>query len=69
MLYEVITLPPELVFSHAGFQRPCVGIKAMSGRPLVICSSNLARGPDGRMWVIDDRAQAPSGIGYSYNFV
>jgi len=58
-------LPPELVFSHAGFQRPCVGLKAMSGRPLVICSSNLARGPDGRMWVIDDRAQAPSGIGYA----
>jgi uncharacterized circularly permuted ATP-grasp superfamily protein/uncharacterized alpha-E superfamily protein len=28
-------------------------------------SSNLARGPDGRMWVLDDRAQAPSGAGYA----
>ncbi|MEJ2471183.1 MAG: circularly permuted type 2 ATP-grasp protein [Desulfuromonadales bacterium] len=58
-------LPPELIFAHAGFQRPCVGISLRTNRPLVICSSNLARGPDGRMWVIDDRAQAPSGAGYA----
>ncbi len=58
-------LPPVLVFSHAGFQRPCVGLRVPDGRPLVISSSNLARGPDGRMWVIDDRAQAPVGTGYA----
>ena len=58
-------LPPELVFSHAGFQRSCVGLRIPNGRPLVISSSNLARGPDGRMWVIDDRAQAPVGAGYA----
>lgn len=58
-------LPPELVFSHAGFQRSCVGLRVPGGRPLVISSSNLARGPDGRMWVIDDRAQAPVGAGYA----
>ncbi len=58
-------LPPELVFGHAGFQRSCVGIPALTGRPLVLCSANLARGPDGRMWVLDDRAQAPSGLGYA----
>jgi len=58
-------LPPELVFSHAGFQRSCVGLRVPGDRPLVISSSNLARGPDGRMWVIDDRAQAPVGAGYA----
>ena len=58
-------LPPELVFSHLGFQRPCVGSFAADDRSLTICSSNLARGPDGRMWVIDDRAQSPSGAGYA----
>ena len=58
-------LPPELIFSHAGFQRCCVGMRAPGGRPLVLSSSNLARGPDGRMWVLDDRAQAPSGLGYA----
>lgn len=58
-------LPPELIFSHAGFLRPCAGIPAPGGRPLVMCSANLARGPDGRMWVLDDRAQSPSGAGYA----
>lgn len=58
-------LPPELVFSHAGFQRSCVGFKFSGDRPLVLSSSNLARGPDGRMWVIDDRSQSPSGAGYA----
>ncbi len=58
-------LPPELVFGHAGFQRSCVGTIKAVNRSLTICSSNLARGPDGRMWVIDDRAQSPSGAGYA----
>lgn len=58
-------LPPELVFGHSGFLRSCVGITTPGDRPLVLCSSNLARGPDGRMWVIDDRAQSPSGAGYA----
>jgi uncharacterized circularly permuted ATP-grasp superfamily protein/uncharacterized alpha-E superfamily protein len=58
-------LPPELVFAHTGFQRSCVGSFAAGERALTLCSSNLARGPDGRMWVIDDRAQAPSGAGYA----
>jgi len=58
-------LPPQLVFAHAGFQRPCFGLKAFEERPLVLCSTNLARGPDGRMWVLSDRAQAPSGSGYA----
>ena len=58
-------LPPELVFAHSGFQRACMGTIPSVGRPLVLCSSNLARGPDGRMWVIDDRAQSPSGAGYA----
>ena len=58
-------LPPDLVFSHLGFQRSCVGIESSGERPLILSSSNLARGPDGRMWVIDDRAQSPSGAGYA----
>lgn len=58
-------LPPELIFSHAGFQRSCMGMPFAGKRPLVLSSSNLVRGPDGRMWVIDDRAQSPSGAGYA----
>ncbi len=58
-------LPPELVFAHNGFQRCCAGLSAFAGRPLTYCAINLARGPDGRMWVLDDRAQSPSGAGYA----
>ncbi|PLX80658.1 MAG: hypothetical protein C0614_07215, partial [Desulfuromonas sp.] len=58
-------LPPELVFSHTGFQRCCFDLALPRERPLVLCSSNLARGPDGRMWIIDDRVQSPSGAGYA----
>ena len=65
LLLKQGVLPPELVFSHAGYQRACVGIPAQVKRPLVLCSANLARGPDGRMWVIDDRAMAPTGAGYA----
>ncbi|HET19294.1 MAG TPA: hypothetical protein ENO16_01620, partial [Chromatiales bacterium] len=58
-------LPLELVYAHAGFLRPCVGIRPPGKHSLVLSAINLARGPDGRMWVIDDRTQAPSGAGYA----
>lgn len=58
-------LPPELIYSHSGFQRSCMGIIPPGGRPLVLSAANLARGPDGRTWVLDDRAQSPSGVGYA----
>jgi uncharacterized circularly permuted ATP-grasp superfamily protein/uncharacterized alpha-E superfamily protein len=58
-------LPLELVYSHTGFLRPCVGIRPPGRHHLVLASVNLARGPDGRMWIIDDRTQAPSGAGYA----
>jgi len=58
-------LPLEAVYAHPGFQRACVGIEPPGARQLVLAAINLARGPDGRMWVIDDRTQAPSGAGYA----
>ncbi|MBC7778766.1 MAG: circularly permuted type 2 ATP-grasp protein, partial [Proteobacteria bacterium] len=58
-------LPPELVFGHAGFLRQCDGVKLPGERQLILYSANLARGPDGRMWVLGDRTQAPSGAGYA----
>lgn len=58
-------LPIELVFGHQGFLHPCVKALSQELRHLIIYSANLARGPDGRMWVLDDRSQAPSGFGYA----
>jgi uncharacterized circularly permuted ATP-grasp superfamily protein len=58
-------LPPEFVFGHEGFLRPCDGITVPGVHQLVIYAADLARGPDGQIWVLGDRTQAPSGAGYA----
>ena len=58
-------VPPELIYGHPGFLRPCAGTSRADGRWLTLCAADLARGPDGRLWVIGDRIQAPSGAGYA----
>lgn len=58
-------IPPELIYAHPGFLRPCDQIKLPSNHQLPIYSADLSRGPDGKIWVIKDRAQAPSGMGYA----
>jgi uncharacterized circularly permuted ATP-grasp superfamily protein/uncharacterized alpha-E superfamily protein len=58
-------LPPALVFGHAGYLRPCRGAPAPGGVMLHLYAADIARSPDGRWWVIDDRTQAPSGAGYA----
>ncbi len=58
-------VPPELILSHPGFLRPCDGIGPSTRRRLVLYAADLARTPDGRIWVIGDRTRAPSGAGYA----
>lgn len=58
-------LPTTLFYGHAGFLRPCHGAKAPGDVMLHLYAADLARSPDGRWWVIDDRTQAPSGAGYA----
>jgi uncharacterized circularly permuted ATP-grasp superfamily protein/uncharacterized alpha-E superfamily protein len=58
-------IPPALVFSNPHFLRPCFGIQPLGGIHLHTYAADLARSPDGRWWVIADRAQAPSGMGYT----
>jgi uncharacterized circularly permuted ATP-grasp superfamily protein/uncharacterized alpha-E superfamily protein len=58
-------LPPALVYGHAGFLRPCRGAKPPGEVMLHFYAADIARSPDGRWWVIDDRTQAPSGAGYA----
>ena len=58
-------LPPALIYGHAGFLRPIRGLPAPGGVMLHLYAADLARDPDGRWWVVDDRTQAPSGAGYA----
>lgn len=56
-------IPPELIFVHDGYLRPCRNVPN-SGQ-LTLYAADLGRGPDNRMWVLGDRTQAPSGAGYA----
>lgn len=57
-------LPPALVQGHPGYLRPMQGVQPPGGTWLHIAAFDLARGPDGRWWVVNHRTQAPSGLGY-----
>ena len=58
-------IPPELVYSHGGFLRACAGLIPAGFPFLLSYAADLARGPDGRMWVLSDRTQAPAGASYA----
>lgn len=58
-------VPPELIYAHSGFLRACDGIKLPGAHQLMLYAADLSRGPDGKVWVLRDRTQAPSGMGYA----
>lgn len=58
-------LPPALVLGHPGYLRPMVGVTPTGGSYLQIIAFDLARAADGRWWVVSQRTQAPSGLGYA----
>lgn len=57
-------IPPALVFANPAFVHAVQGATTI-GPPLQFYAADLARSPDGRWWVIGDRAEAPSGAGYA----
>jgi len=58
-------LPSALVFANPHFLRPCSGITPSGGVHLHTYAMDIARSPAGDWWVIADRTQAPSGMGYT----
>ena len=57
-------LPAALVHGHPGYLRAMHGVEPAGGTHLHIAAFDLARGPDGNWWVVGQRTQAPSGLGY-----
>ena len=57
-------LPPALVQGHPGYLRAMHGVEPVGGTHLHIAAFDLAHGPDGNWWVVSQRTQAPSGLGY-----
>jgi len=58
-------VPAACITGSADFLRPMVGVKPAGGRYLNLYAADLGRGPDGQWWVLNDRTQAPSGLGYA----
>jgi uncharacterized circularly permuted ATP-grasp superfamily protein/uncharacterized alpha-E superfamily protein len=58
-------LPAQLAMANPRFLRACAGLGHREGPFLHMCAVDLARSPDGQWWVIEDRLDAPSGLGYS----
>ena len=58
-------IPPAIVYGHNNYLWPCRGIEPRSGIFLQLYACDIARSPDGRWWVINDRTQGPSGAGYA----
>ena len=57
-------LPPALVQGHPGYLRAMHGCEPLAGTHLHITAYDLAHGADGNWWVVSQRTQAPSGLGY-----
>tara|TARA_R110000765_G_scaffold69956_3_gene135707 strand:+ start:2119 stop:4680 length:2562 start_codon:yes stop_codon:yes gene_type:complete len=58
-------VPYEVIYGHRGFLRQCSGMELKLEQYLSIYAADLCRGTDGRLWVVNDRTEAPSGMGYA----
>ncbi len=58
-------IPQEVIYAHKGFLRQCDKINYTFDKLLLVFAAEISRGPDGRMWVVNNRVEAPSGIGYA----
>jgi uncharacterized circularly permuted ATP-grasp superfamily protein/uncharacterized alpha-E superfamily protein len=57
-------LPAALVQGHPAYLPAMHGVAPVGGRYLSLAAFDLARGPDGLWWLLSQRTQAPSGLGY-----
>jgi uncharacterized circularly permuted ATP-grasp superfamily protein/uncharacterized alpha-E superfamily protein len=63
LLHEGL-LPPALLLRHPGYLRPMHGVRPAGGQRLHLVAFDIARGPEGQWWVVAQRTQVPSGLGY-----
>jgi len=64
-LFRESRLPGAFVAGSPEFVRPLVGVPPPGDAHLRFYAADIARGPDGRWWVLRDRTQAPSGAGFA----
>lgn len=57
-------IPADLIESSGNFRKECVGINPKFGTWANICGSDLVRGGDGVVYVLEDNLRVPSGVSY-----
>ena len=57
-------LPAEVLAESVNFRPQCVGVRPPQGTWAHICGSDLIRGADGTMYVLEDNLRVPSGVSY-----
>ena len=57
-------IPAELVLSAGGFRKECMGLSPPGGVWCHITGTDLVRGGDGRIYVLEDNLRCPSGVSY-----
>jgi len=58
-------IPAEVIYGHKGFATEVYNFGNKENFNLYFYATDIARGPDGKMWIIKDKTQAPSGLGYA----
>ena len=56
---------PYLIYGNPSFLRPCHGLLSPRAKHLHLYAADIARSPDGNWWVLADRVEAASGLGYA----
>ena len=59
-------LPAMLILGNPRFLRPCHNVLPANHRHVHLFAADLARAPSGDWWVVNDRLDAASGLGYSF---
>src|SRR6202035_2965394 len=57
-------VPDDLVLGSPNFRPECVGADPAGGVWAHICGSDLVRGEDGTIYVLEDNLRVPSGVSY-----
>jgi len=58
-------LPAPLIHANPAYLRACQAINVPGGNYLQTFAMDLGRAPDGQWWVLADRTQAPTGMGFA----
>ncbi len=57
-------VPRSLIETSSNFREECRGVKPKHGVWAHICGSDLVRGEDGTLYVLEDNLRVPSGVSY-----